>query len=348
MKNQRLTPLAIFLLCCSTAAMAYTSPMQDANTKSTATPAPTGCGPSSTINQLFEEFGSSGKMPAELGRWLNNAKAQTVEPYKAFDNVYYVGICWVSAWLIKTSEGPVLIDTLYGEFTDQLIENIKKVGVDPAEIKMVLLTHGHFDHVGGVSKLKQLTNAHFVMSTEGWQEAQADAAKSQGRAGAWVMPAPTATDIQVKEGSELKVGDTTFYAYHTPGHTWGTTSYALDVKEGKNTYHAITIGGLGLNAIDGTQQVEAYIRSIDRIRAMVKDTKRPITVHLTAHPFSNGQIEVQNQLKVRQPDQPHPMVDAKGLLQQLATLRAGAVERLAIEQAGGKSKRLEERNSPSR
>lgn len=80
-------------------------------------------------------------MPAELGRWLNDTKAQTVEPYQAFDNVYYVGICWVSAWLIKTSEGLILIDTLYGEFTNQFIENIKKIGVDPAEIKMVLLTH---------------------------------------------------------------------------------------------------------------------------------------------------------------------------------------------------------------
>ncbi|QHQ22290.1 CAR family subclass B3 metallo-beta-lactamase [Pectobacterium brasiliense] len=333
MKNQRLTPLATFLLLFNMAATAHSLPSPDAEINSTTIPTLTGCGPSSTINQLFSQFGSSGKMPAELGRWLNDTKAQTVEPYQAFDNVYYVGICWVSAWLIKTSEGPVLIDTLYGEFTDQLIDNIKKIGVDPAEIKMVLLTHGHFDHVGGVSKLKALTNARFVMSEEGWKEAQLDAKNTQGKPNAWTMPAPADTDILVKDGSALTIGDTTFHAYMTPGHTWGTTSYVFDVKEENNTYRAITIGGLGLNAIDSPQQVEAYIRSIDRIKAMVKDTKRPITVHLTAHPFSNGQIEVQNQLKVRQPGQPHPMVDAKGLLEQLATLRANAVGRLAVEQA---------------
>ncbi|WP_113625664.1 CAR family subclass B3 metallo-beta-lactamase [Pectobacterium peruviense] len=338
MKNQRLMPLAAFLLLISMAATAHTNPAQSTERKDLKTNGPaitslTGCGPSSTINQLFNQFGNSGKMPAELGSWLNDAKAQTVEPYQAFDNVYYVGICWVSAWLIKTSEGPVLIDTLYGEFTDQLIDNIKKIGVEPADIKMVLLTHGHFDHVGGVSKLKSFTNARFVMSEEGWKEAQADANKTQGKPNAWTMPDPATTDILVKNGSALSVGDTTFYAYITPGHTWGTTSYVFDIKEGNNTYRAMTIGGLGLNAIDGPQQVEAYIRSIDRIKAMVEDDKHPITVHLTAHPFSNGQIEIQNQLKVRQPNQPHPMVDAEGLLKQLATLRAGAVERLAVEQA---------------
>src|SRR5215510_5231613 len=70
-----------------------------------------GC-PSAAILQRFEEFGRTGKMPPDLGRWLSDPKAQYIEPYKAFDNVYYVGVCWVSAWLIKTRDGAILIDTL--------------------------------------------------------------------------------------------------------------------------------------------------------------------------------------------------------------------------------------------
>lgn len=298
-----------------------------ANTEKT-TPL-TGC-PSATIDALFNDFGRTGKMPPELGRWLNDPKEQIIEPYQAFDNVYNVGICWVSAWLIKTSDGPVLIDTLYGVYTDQLIENIKKIGVNPADIKMVLLTHGHFDHVGGVSKLKSVTHAKFVMTKEGWSEAQADAQKSQGKPGAWTMPA--AADILVKDGDVLSVGDTKFYAYATPGHTWGTTSYVVDVKDGDKTYRAITVGGLGLNAIDGTKQVEAYIRSVDRIQAMVNAPTNPIGVHLTMHPFSTGLTEAKELLKTRQPGQAHPLVDPDGLNKQLDTLRAGAIERLAVEQ----------------
>jgi metallo-beta-lactamase class B len=75
-------------------------------------------------------------------------------PFKVFDNVYYVGICWVSAWLLKTSDGLVLIDTLYEPYTDRLLENIKKLGFDPADIKLILVTHGHFDHAGGISASK--------------------------------------------------------------------------------------------------------------------------------------------------------------------------------------------------
>lgn len=297
----------------------------------TATTAPlTGC-PSAKIDTLFNDFGRTGKMPPELGRWLSDPQSQITEPYQAFDNVYNVGICWVSAWLVKTSAGPVLIDTLYEPYTDQLIDNLKKFGVDPADLKMVLLTHGHFDHVGGVAKLKSLSNAKFVMTQKGWSEAQVNAQKSQGKPGAWTMPA--AADIIVKDGEILTVGDTQFTAYETPGHTWGTTSYALDVKDGDKTYRAITIGGLGLNAIDGPQQVEAYIRSVDRIKALVNASKNPISVHLTAHPFSTGLTEAKEFLKTRKPGQAHPLVDANGLNKQLEKLRAGAAERLAIEEA---------------
>ena len=328
MLNNLLALVVASSLIVGSAAHAQTPPPVAAM-PNTATSPLTGC-PSATIDQLFNDFGRTGKMPPELKRWMNDAKAQTIEPYQAFDNVYYVGICWVSAWLIKTSDGPVLIDTLYEPYTDQLIENIKKVGVNPADIKMVLLTQGHFDHVGGVSKIKALTNAKFVMTAEGWREAQADAQKSQGKPGAWTMPA--AADILVKDGDVLTVGDTKFYAYATPGHTWGTTSYAVDVKDGDKTYRAITIGGLGLNAIDGTQQVEAYISSVDRIKSMVNASKNPISVHLTMHPFSTGLTEAKELLKTRQPGQPHPLVDPDGLNRQLATLRAGAIERLAVEQ----------------
>jgi len=70
-----------------------------------------GC-PSEVILAKFKEIGKTGKMPPDLGRWLGDPKAQYIEPYKAFDNVYYVGVCWVSAWIVKTSAGIVLIDTL--------------------------------------------------------------------------------------------------------------------------------------------------------------------------------------------------------------------------------------------
>jgi metallo-beta-lactamase class B len=291
-----------------------------------------GCS-SKPISEHFDEFSRTGKMPPDLGRWLADPKQQVVQPYRAFDNVYYVGVCWVSAWIIKTSEGAILIDTLHDPFADQLIANIKSVGVDPRDIKYVLMTHGHFDHAGGAYKLKPLTNAQFMMTRTGWDEAIKSSAASQGTPRAWTMiPA----DRVVKEGDEIRLGDQVVRVYETPGHTWGTGSYTFSVKDGDKSYRAVTVGGLGLNAIENSRQVEAYIASVDKMAKLLDSTTDPVRVHLTTHPFSNGLTEAKDLLKTRKPGDPHPLVDAAGFRNQLAALRAGAVERLAVEKQQGR------------
>jgi metallo-beta-lactamase class B len=293
---------------------------------------PTDCD-STKITAAFEGFLRTGKMPPALGQWLVDPKAQTVEPYRAFDNVYYVGVCWVSAWLITTSDGAVLIDTLHDPFGDLLIANIRKVGVDPASIKYVLMTHGHFDHVGGAYKVKSLTNARFAMTEKGWAEAMTSAQASQGTPRRWTM---IAKDLVVKDGDVITVGDTTFGVYDTPGHTFGTASYSFHVRDGADSYHAFTVGGLGLNAIQSSQQVEAYIASVTRIAELVRQPTDPITVHLTTHPSSNGLTEAAQRLKSRRPGEPHPLVDPAGFTSQLEMLRRDAQERLVIEKNAGR------------
>lgn len=291
-----------------------------------------GC-PSEPILDKFVEFGKTGKMPPELGKWLNTPDAQKIEPWKPFDNVDYVGICWVSAWLVHTDDGIVLIDTLYGPFTKQLIDNIKAVGVDLADIKYVLMTHGHFDHVGGAAALKPLVpNATFVMTQGGWDEAVESAAASNGRR-AWKMIAP---EMVVTDGTSIELGGNTFKVIETPGHTWGTASYSYDVKDGDDTYRAITIGGLGLNAIDGPAQVEAYIESVDRVRALVEASDENVEVHLTTHGFSNNLEENRLKLADRRAGEANIFVDSQALLNQVAGLRDRAAKRLEIEKAKAK------------
>jgi metallo-beta-lactamase class B len=236
----------------------------------------------------------------------------------------------VSAWLVNTSEGSVLIDTLYGPFTKQLAENLKSTGVDLAKIKYVLMTHGHFDHAGGAVALKpMLPNAKFVMTQGGWDEAVESAAKSKGRR-AWKMIEP---EIVAKDGDKFEVGGNTFRVYETPGHTWGTASYTFDVKDGDKTHRAVTIGGLGLNAIDGPEQVEAYIKSVDRIGKITEDGDEKVEVHLTTHGFSNNMAEDRQKLAERKAGEPNVFVNPKGLLGQLKSLRGRAVKRLALEKS---------------
>ena len=292
-----------------------------------------GCN-SKDLSTRFEELSKTGKMPPDLGRWVMDPKAQYIAPFKAFDNVSFVGVCWVSAWIIKTSDGAVLIDTLHAPHVDQLVRNIESIGVKLSDIKYVFITHGHFDHAGGAAQLKPLLpNAKFVMTQTGWDEAKASAVASQGTPRAWTMPEQ---DIVAADGEAFKLGDETIRVYATPGHTLGTASFGYDVKDNGKTLHAITVGGLGLNAIENSKQVEGYIASVDRIEAMVKQHSDPVTVHLTTHPFSTGLMEAGVAAAARKPGEPNPIVDPVAFIRQLDGLRDGAKERLSIEKKAGR------------
>src|SRR5262249_27156572 len=219
--------------------------------------------------------------------------------------------------------GHVLIDTLYGPYSDKLLDNIRALGFDPKDIKLVVITHGHFDHAGGAARLKSLLEpqTRFAMSGEGRREAAEAAAQSAGGPRAWTMIEP---DLVISDGQVLTAGDVTIEAFESPGHTMGTVSFAYDARD----VDAFTVGGLGLNAIQNPEQVEAFITSVKRIRAMTEDTARPIELHLTTHGFSTGLTEAKDLLNTRKPGDPHPLLDLPALRGQLDQLQAGAERRL--------------------
>lgn len=331
MRSIRTNPRARLIASAITSAMAGLSALTFATIA--AAQAIEGCPASRELIMRFEDFGRTGKMPPDLGRWLVDPVAQTIEPWKVFDNVTFVGACWVSAWAVRTTEGVVLIDTLHEPHVDRLVANLARAGIDLADIKYVLMTHGHFDHAGGAAKLKPLLpNARFVMTQTGWDEAAASSASSAGP-GKWTM---IPQDIVARNGSRILLGGNTFEVFETPGHTMGTASYVYNVQDGPMTYRAITIGGLGLNAIKDSKQVEAYIASVDRIGELSKQVDDPVTVHLTTHPFSTGLLEMREKIAARRPGEPNPLIDPAALLAQTAGLRAGAVDRLEIERKAGR------------
>ncbi|MGE0288351.1 MAG: MBL fold metallo-hydrolase [Bradyrhizobium sp.] len=283
---------------------------------------------SAPLMAAFVAFGETGRMPSNLAKFLGDAALNKVEPYKAFDNVYYVGICWVSAWLITSPNGHVLIDTLYGSYTSQMLSNIRALGFDPKDIKLVVVTHGHFDHAGGIGQIKSelAPGTRFAMTKEGWREAAEDSVSHPRFR--WQMIEP---DIVLTDGQTVTGGDVVIQAFETPGHTMGTASFAFDARDGARVYRAFTVGGLGLNRIRGPEQVEAFIDSVKRIRTLTQDGPRPVELHLTTHGFSTGLNEAKDRLKTRKPIDPHPLVDLPGFRKQLDDLQAGAEKRLVVE-----------------
>ena len=282
---------------------------------------------SAPLMAAFTVFSETGRMPPNMVKFIGDAALNKVEPYKAFDNVYYVGICWVSAWLITSPKGHVLIDTLYGPYTSQLLENIRTLGFDPKDIKLVVVTHGHVDHAGGIGQLKSelALGTRFAMTKEGWREG---AEESSHPRWPWVMIEP---DIVLTDGQSVTGGDVVIQAFETPGHSMGTASFAFDARDGARAYRAFTVGGLGLNRIRGPEQVEAFIDSVKRIRTLTQDGTRPVELHLTTHGFSTGLNEAKDLLRTRKPTDPHPLVDVAAFRKQLDDLQAGAEKRLAVE-----------------
>jgi metallo-beta-lactamase class B len=226
--------------------------------------------------------------------------AVRAEPFQIFDNVYYVGIKTVSSFLITTNAGLVLLDTTVPETADLVLENVRKVGFDPANIKYILISHSHPDHFGGAGQIKELTGAHIVMSSRDWHsvENQQEAARKGGRS----VGVPFAIDIVKEEGDTLKVGDSVFKFYLTPGHTIGALSAEFQVFDRGHSYRALSPGGLGMQF--SPEWTESFTKSMEHLKAL-----GPWDVILTDHPFMmlRNLDDLRRELIMRG-DRPNPAV----------------------------------------
>ena len=250
-------------------------------------------------------------------------QTQAVEPFQIFDNVYYVGIGWVAAYLIDTGEGLILIDSLYGNWVRELRRNITKLGFAPADVKYVINTHGHFDHAGGSAFLQRIYGARIVMTEADWQIAEA-----QPAAPMFAGPVPR-RDIVAADGDAIELGDTRIELFETPGHTEGVLTLRYTVRDGDDTYTAITLGGVGLN-FSGVARTENYIASYERLIGM----QDGVSVSLPNHAAMAGVFERAQRLAKRTPGEPHPFVDPDGYRASLARALAAAQVKLAAERDG--------------
>ena len=199
-----------------------------------------------------------------------------VEPAKVFDNLYFVGEMEYSAWAVKTSDGIILIDAIFDySVEDEVVNGLKKLGLDPSTIKYVIVSHAHRDHVGGARLLQERFGARVVMSAADWE-------LLANTAGSW--PKPT-RDMVATDGQRLTLGDTTITMYLTPGHTLGTISTVIPVKDGGTPHTAVAWGGTAFNWTTNRAAYitaerpdrfwfETYIKSAERFRDLVDEERR--------------------------------------------------------------------------
>ena len=241
--------------------------------------------------------------PRTAGRAPTNANV-TVEPAKVFDNLYFLGIPSVSAWALTTSAGVIVLDSLdNASEAQQYIEGgLRKLGVDPAQIKYVVVTHAHGDHYGGAQYLADKFHAHIVMSEIDWN-VLAGPPRANYPAG-W-GPVPR-RDMAVKDGDKLTLGDTTIEFYVTPPHTPGTISVIMPLKDGNARHVGGEWGGTAFNFPPAPQNFATYAASAERFAKVARD--KGVDVPLSNHSTYDAAFEKIAALKARKPGQPNPFV----------------------------------------
>jgi metallo-beta-lactamase class B len=261
----------------------------------------------STFNSLCgatEERASSNPAPARAGAPAappDRAKWH-VEPVKVFDNLYYLGQSEYSAWAVTTSAGIIVIDTLFDySVEDEIVNGLTKLGLDPKNVKYVIVSHAHSDHIGGAKLLQDRFGAHVLMSAADWD---LTARNTQS----WPKPRK---DMVVTDGQKLTLGDTTLTMYLTPGHTPGTISTIIPVRDNGRPHVAAEWGGTGFNFTVSPDKprrywYETYAASADHFRDAVK--KANADVLIANHPEQDGAKAKLAALATRKPGAPNPYV----------------------------------------
>jgi metallo-beta-lactamase class B len=243
------------------------------------------------------------------------------EPAKVFDNLYFVGQTEYSAWAVTTSAGIILMDAIYDySVEDEVIGGLTALGLDPKQIKYVVISHAHGDHVGG-ARLLQDRGAHIVMSAADWDLLDSTRA---------AFPKPT-RDVVATDGQRLTLGDTTVTLHVTPGHTLGTISSLIPLRDGSARHMAAYWGGTAFNWLRGPANYitperparfwfSTYAESAERFRGLAG--RAGADVLLSNHTNYDGSKMKIPALRSRAPGAPHPYVIGTDAVQRFFTVAA--------------------------
>ena len=218
------------------------------------------------------------------------------EPAKVYDNLYFLGTKIHSSWALTTSQGIILIDTLFNYAVEpEIVDGMKKLGLDPAQVKYVLISHGHGDHDEGAALMQQRYGAKIVMGGPDW-----DAIEKT------TMPGGTPKrDIVATDGQKITLGDTTVTIATTPGHTPGTLSFLFQVRDAGKPATVAYSGGTALQVIyRDIDKLNGYSESEKRFAKLAAEQNA--TILMSNHTeFDNAWIKARL-IAARKPGEAHP------------------------------------------
>ena len=234
--------------------------------------------------------------PSSTPRPVPDRSTWYAPPFKAFDNLYWVGTKIHSSWALKTSDGIIVIDTLFNYASEpEIVDGLTKLGLDPATVKYVIISHGHGDHDEGANLLQQRFHAHVVMGGPDW-----DAIEK-----APPMPGGTPKrDMVATDGEKITLGDTTVTIVSTPGHTLGTLSLLFQVNDNGKPLNVVYSGGTAFNNQFDADRFKMYSASQRKLAKLAADSGA--TVLLSNHSEFDDAYTKARLLGLRGPGDPNP------------------------------------------
>jgi metallo-beta-lactamase class B len=244
-------------------------------------------------------------------------------PHRIVGNVHYVGSRSLASFLVTTPQGHILINTNYEAGVPALRDSVQKLGFSMADIKIILGSHAHGDHMEGDALVKSLSGGQ-VMAM-----AQDVPALERMRPGGKPHP----IDRVLNDGDTVTLGGTTLRARLTPGHTRGCTTWTMTAQEGGRGYEVVIVGSMGsnpgfqfVNNKDNPGIADEYKLGFKVLRSLTPD------VPLASHPAMYGMVDKYERLQKQGGKGPNPFIDPAGYKAELDTVEGLFLQVLADQQ----------------
>lgn len=233
----------------------------------------------------------------------NRPTDPAIEPTHLFENVDVLGSVGTAIYIVRTNAGLIMIDAGYPEQIESvLLPGLKALQLDPAQVRYVIVLHGHSDHFGAAKYFQEKYGSKVFLSAADWDLLDAPQAKGKGPA----VPLPKRDQV-VTDGQAITLGDTKILPVLVPGHTNGALALILEVSDKGKKYTAGLFGGTVLSAgfvtADGLRD---YVKSLQRWASFAADNH--VVVEIQNHPLMDGFAAKLAQLKKRGVNDPHPFV----------------------------------------
>lgn len=209
-------------------------------------------------------------------------RTEVIEPFRIVDNIYFVGDhVHNPSYLLTGSKGHIIIDTAYNETVPAILRNVEKLGFNPKDIKLILGTHAHADHVGGHSLMQEMTGASIVASAADVAVIETGG-EADFRPGEWL---PAEVDRVVSDGEVIRLGDIEIGAHLTPGHTRGCMSFTTTAEAGMEKYNVLFFGGARIAARPVVGHPEYPDMAKDFTNTFAKLQAMPVDIFLGGHGY---------------------------------------------------------------